>query len=292
MSDELAVAPAAVKAPVLTTVPSPLVPPAPHPDLRAAIVVPARDEAELIADCVHALARQRGVGPHEYELLLVLDACVDQTHERARRAAADHPGLTLHPLTGHGRGAGHARRLGMELASARLHQVGRPCGLVASTDADSVVDPDWLRTQLELVARGARAIGGRIDIKARDLAALAPAAVAKRELSLLLRRRRALATGLARGRQDHGHFSGASLALTAEAYEHVGGLEPLVALEDEALERALTVHGVPIVRPDSVRVLTSGRLVGRAPLGLAHDLRLASGACESWTSESSATSRV
>ena len=55
----------------------------------------------------------------------------------------------------------------------------------------------------------------------------------------------------------------------------MGGLEPRRALEDEALARALERHGVPILRTDSVRVRTSGRTVGRAPRGLAHDLALA-----------------
>ena len=62
------------------------------------------------------------------------------------------------------------------------------------------------------------------------------------------------------------------MAVTADTYRRVGGLEPRRALEDEALERALERHGVPIVRSDAVRVRTSGRTAGRAPLGLAYDL--------------------
>ena len=74
---------------------------------------------------------------------------------------------------------------------------------------------------------------------------------------------------------DHWQFSGASLALTAEAYAEVGGLEPRAALEDEYLERALARCGIPIERSLAVRVKTSARTAGRANRGLARDLALA-----------------
>lgn len=70
----------------------------------------------------------------------------------------------------------------------------------------------------------------------------------------------------------HWQFSGASTSLTAETYREVGGLEPVTALEDEALEGVLRRRGIPIDCLLSVRVTTSARLVGRAERGLAHDL--------------------
>lgn len=243
--------------------------PAPDPRLRACVVVPAKDEAERIGRCIAALGDQRGVDPATYEVILVLDACSDHTGAHALVAAP--PTLRLHVIETPGRGAGHARRAGMELASERLHSLGRPRGLVASTDADTVVRPDWLVAQLELLAAGAHAIGGRIDLLADEAALLPAVAIEARRRSLRARHQRALEAGDA----EHGHFSGASLSLTAQAYAYVGGLEPRVALEDEALERALHRHSVPIVRSNAVRVETSARTDGRAPLGLAHDLALA-----------------
>ena len=62
------------------------------------------------------------------------------------------------------------------------------------------------------------------------------------------------------------------MTLTAAVYTQVGGLEPLTALEDEHLEKALRHHDVPIHRLLSVRVATSPRLVGRASRGLSYDL--------------------
>lgn len=255
----------------------PPVPP-PHPGLRACVVVPARDEEALVGSCLEALAGQEGVSPEEYEVLLVLDRCADATEERALGVAEAHPALRLRLLEGPGRGAGHARRVGMEEAYARLLWLSHPGGLIASTDADTVVAPDWLRLQLQAAAGGARAIGGRIEL--RDGAGGLPDGVLGWRDEQGRRRRRELlsASGgeVGEARIEHWQFSGASLSLTAETYGEIGGLEPRAALEDEYLERALERRGIPIERPLAVRVTTSARTVGRAKRGLARDLALAS----------------
>ena len=74
------------------------------------------------------------------------------------------------------------------------------------------------------------------------------------------------------GQTQHWQFSGASLALKAEVYREIGGLEPLTALEDEHLESVLRHHDISIDRLLSVRVTTSPRLEGRAKRGLSYDL--------------------
>jgi glucosyl-3-phosphoglycerate synthase len=250
-----------------------MMPPPPNPTLRACVVVPARNEEALIGACLRALAAQRDVSHDEYEVLLVLDACTDATAQRAREVAAEHPSLRLHLLDGPGRGAGHARRVGMESACARLLGLGRDHGLIASTDADTVVAPDWLTAQLEAASRGACAIGGRIELSddgtvPKGLVDWHTERGRKRHLKLL--------SGPGHPeRTEHWQFSGASLALTAATYRRVGGIEPLAALEDESLERVLIDHSIPIERLLSVRVKTSARLVGRAHKGLARDLAAA-----------------
>jgi glucosyl-3-phosphoglycerate synthase len=251
--------------------------PPPHPALRVSVVIPARDEEALIGSCLSALADQEGISPEEYEVLLVLDRCTDATESRALEIAALHPGLRLHLLEGPGRGAGHARRVGMEEAYVRLLSSGRPEGLIASTDADTVVAPDWLSVQLETASRGARAIGGHIGL--RDDADLPQDVSGWRAEQGLLRQRELLADVDSMGEPiqvEHWQFSGASLSLTAATYAEIGGLEPRAALEDEYLERALARCGVSIERPLAVKVATSARLVGRAKRGLARDLALAS----------------
>ena len=253
--------------------------PSPHPNMRTCVVVPARDEEAFVGSCLRALAEQYGVPFEEYEVLLVLDRCTDATEDRALEVAAKYPGMRLYILEGPGRGAGQARRVGMEEARDRFFSLDRPEGLIASTDADTLVAPNWLSAQLRATARGARAIGGRIEL--RDEADL-PRDVSGWRAEQGRLRQRELLTALDPAdeegpvRTEHWQFGGASLALTAATYEEIGGLEPRAALEDEYLERALARRGVPIERPLAVRVMTSARLVGRAKRGLAQDLALAS----------------
>lgn len=251
----------------------------PEPGLRASVVVPAKDEEDLVGRCLESLASQTGVTSEEYEVLLVLDDCRDATAEKAVSVVSDHPGLRLHTLNGPGLGAGHARWVGMEAACSRLFSLGRPGALIASTDADTVVAPDWLGTQLSAAECGARAIGGRIELLEEGEEDGPPEGVRSwrehrgetRHLELLDREKRGSGP-----RIEHWQFSGASMSLTAEAYREVGGMEPRAALEDEYLERALERCGIQIQRPLDVRVSTSPRLVGRASRGLAKDLSLAS----------------
>jgi len=237
--------------------------------LRAIVVVPARDEQERVGACLLALARQRRVDAGSFEVFLVLDHCRDDTRGRALAAAsaAGRPALTI--IDSLIPGVGHARRAGMDAACRRLLDAGLPDGLIATTDADSRVAPDWLAVQLELAATGAQAIGGRIELEPNEAALLPPGVLASRHE----RARERLAS--IRGDSalcEHHQFSGASLALTARTYQEVGGLPDVDALEDEALQRLLEERGIPIVRSGRVRVTTSARTEGRAPRGLARDL--------------------
>lgn len=276
--------------------------PAPDPALRAVVVVPARNEEQRVAGAVRALAGQTGIPAPAYEVLLVLDRCTDRTRVAALAAAhagaaalagaAAHagatalagapalagagpglPDLVMHVIDSARSGAGGARHTGMEIACQRLLAVGRPRGLIASTDADSVVAPDWLAVQLSLVDAGARAIGGELELDPAEAARLPAAALAARSEQARARIERL--TDRDRGCAEHHFFSGASLALTAEAYRAIGGLPERAALEDEALQRVLEGFAVPIVRPRNVRVRTSARIDGRADRGLARDLGLA-----------------
>jgi glucosyl-3-phosphoglycerate synthase len=239
--------------------------PAPEPGLQAVVVVPARDEEARIGACLEALVRQAPT----FEILVVLDGCRDGTADRVREVAARHPRVPVHALPVPAQGVGAARRLGMERACRRLLAVGRPRGLIACTDADSVVAPDWLEAQLALVARGAHAVGGRIELAPEEAAALEVGVLARRAAQ---GRVRLAAVRAAEPNAEHHQFSGASMGITAEAYRSVGGLPALAALEDEAMEGRLRRHGVPIARSSAVRVWTSARTSGRAPRGLAADL--------------------
>ncbi|CAN5233730.1 hypothetical protein BH24ACT23_BH24ACT23_08940 [soil metagenome] len=243
--------------------------PDPPAALRASVVVPARDEAELIGRCLDALGAQKGIEHAEYELLVVLDACVDTSAAEVARAADRYPELRLFAIEGPGRGAGYARARGMDLACERLERVGMERGLIASTDADTHVAGDWLASQLRALDHGADAVGGLIEL-GRDSADLDPAVLAIRERELRERTELARASGPA----VHAHFSGASLGVTPYAYRLAGGMAPRAALEDEELGRRIAAAGIPIHRIDEVRVTTSARRGGRAHRGLARDLEV------------------
>ncbi|MGH2909028.1 MAG: glycosyltransferase, partial [Solirubrobacteraceae bacterium] len=188
--------------------------------LESILVIPARDEERHIAACLQALAAQT-IAVDRFELIIVLDDCSDHTGEIAA-GEAERLRLTLTQLEGPGDGTGPARRLGMDAACRRLHELGRRHGLIVSTDADTRPARDWLARQLAHRDRGAVVIAGRIELDSRETDALPPALRTQRERDAAARLR------LVR-RDDpdaaHHHFAGASLAITAETYRAVGGLE-------------------------------------------------------------------
>lgn len=237
--------------------------------VRAVVVVPAHDEEERIGRCLEALAAQTELADGEFEVIVVLDDCADGTEAavaEARRAAP----FALHAIPGPGQGAGPARATGMDVGCARLESLGREDGLLASTDADSVVAADWLARQLDALAAGAEAIGGEVILDPAEAASLPPSVLAGREADLIARTEAAAI----RGPAEHAHFSGASLGVTPRAYRLAGGMAWVAALEDQELEDRLAEAGVAIHRLRPVSVVTAARTEGRADRGLARDLEL------------------
>ncbi|MFZ0041719.1 MAG: glucosyl-3-phosphoglycerate synthase [Solirubrobacteraceae bacterium] len=235
--------------------------------LSAVVVIPARDEERRIAGCLEALARQT-VGGVGFETIVVLDACSDDTAGVVAEASAA-LGLRVSVLEGPGEGAGAARRAGMDAACTRLLDLGLSDGLIACTDADSRPSSDWLERQLAHVQAGARAIAGLIELDGDEASELPAAVLNRRERDASARLGRIRRTEPEAG---HHHFAGASLGVTAGTYREVGGIEPLVALEDAGFAARLTEHGVPILRASDVKVMTSARAEGRAVRGLSIDL--------------------
>jgi glucosyl-3-phosphoglycerate synthase len=235
-------------------------------DLVAVVVVPARDEQDRIETCLEALAAQT-VGLCAFETILVADRCQDRTEEVARETA-ERLGLSVTILEGPGEGSGPARGVGMDAAAERMRSLGLPRGLIATTDADSEPEPDWLERQLAHLERGADVIAGAIELAAEG--AELPAAVLDRRRRDAARRMAEIAAvdpGAA-----HHHFAGASLGVSADVYRRVGGIEATPALEDEAFAGALALHKIRILRPADVRVRTAVRTDGRVARGLSVDL--------------------
>jgi glycosyltransferase involved in cell wall biosynthesis len=214
---------------------------------RVAVVVPAHDEAASASACLHALGTAaRVVTGTPVEIIVVADACADDTAELARAA-----GATV--ITTAARNVGRARAAGMRHALR-----DGPDGLwLCTTDADSRVPPAWLRWHLRHAGAGAALVAGTVVV--RDWAGWPGELQAAYESGYL----RAV-DGTA-----HHHAHGANLGISAAAYLAAGGFRPLPHSEDRDLIERVRRAGARVVTDTGCPVLTSSRGAGRAPDGFA-----------------------
>lgn len=217
---------------------------------RIAVVVPAHDERDLLPACLAALATAAArVAPTPVEVVVVADACTDDT--AALAAAA---GATV--VTVRERSVGHARAAGM----AHALRAG-PDGLwLATTDADSQVDPGWLAWQSRAAAAGADLLIGTVEVDD-----WAPWPAALRAVYEADYRRAVTGAG-------HSHVHGANLGCSARAYLAAGGFPAVDHDEDRALITRFLATGARVVTDSRCPVATSARRVARAPLGFAAHL--------------------
>ena len=122
-----------------------------EPRSRLVVLVPAHDEAALIARCVGSLNAQ--TYPADlYELIVIADNCTDDTAAVARAAGAE----VLVRDRPDERGKGRALRWAMDQIVARTPG---PDG-IAVVDADSVAAPDFLESLVVPLEQGAPAVQG------------------------------------------------------------------------------------------------------------------------------------
>jgi hypothetical protein len=127
--------------------------------LRFAIVVPAHDEAAVVADAVDAL-RRLDYPRHLFRIVVVADNCTDDTAARARAAGADHVVERNDPAR---RGKGHALRVGIARAMS-----GFAPDAVCVFDADNVMTPNFLEAMNARLCAGAEVVQGYLDTKNPD----------------------------------------------------------------------------------------------------------------------------
>lgn len=211
------------------------------------VLVPVHDEAELLPACLGSIAQAFAALPGEVDrqLVVVLDACSDESGEVARRAGAD-------TVASHARNVGRARALGARHLLERL-TAPRDRIWIATTDADTRVPRDWLAKQLRFARAGAHAVAGTISV---DDWSEHPPGLADR-----------FARFYTRGGARHGHVHGANLGIRADAYLAAGGFAAVETGEDHALWKALA--GRPRIATRRIPVVTSARRQGRAPAGFA-----------------------
>ena len=264
----------------------PLVDAPPAARCELGVAIPVHNEEMGIVSTLAALAAQvdadgRPVDPDRYEVLVLANNCTDDTVPRARRFAAAHPRLRLHIIEvllaePHAH-VGAARRLVMDEAARRLRRLGRMRGVIATTDGDTVVRPDWVAANLREVAHGADAVGGRIVSTPQEVGALDAGARRFYRRDAVYRNLRAayecvLSPDDANAWPRHHHFFGASLAVTLETYLRAGGLPVVPCLEDMSFGDALERLGVRVRQSPAVGVMTSLRCGGRVCVGLSDTL--------------------
>lgn len=220
---------------------------------RLGVVIPARDEEQLLPRCLVSVAAAAAIveetGTH-VSVVMVLDSCTDGSTAAAPGTAAE-LGLELHLLETSAGNVGSARAEGVAYALELNAE------WIANTDADTVVPGNWLRTQTELAEAGYGLVLGTVVPDARDL---------RSGHLALWQDRHVLAEG-------HPYIHGANLGFSARAYRAGGGFLPGVSHEDVELVERIKAAGLSWVATDWIRAVTSGRRDGRAPDGFSSYLQ-------------------
>ena len=219
-----------------------------------AVVVPARDEHRHIRGCLravrHALARlPPGIA---HSVCVVADRCTDDTAALARTELPAGQVVTNEA----DRTIGEVRDLGVRTARGVLDGHSAAQVWLLSTDADTVVHPDWARRHVLLADLGFDAIAGVAHLDR-------PAGPTRAAVEHY-----AAVVGRARGHWGHGNVYGANLGVRADAFDAVGGFGPVPVGEDHDLWHRLGAAGYARHHAD-IPVVTSGRRHGRARGGLA-----------------------
>jgi glycosyltransferase involved in cell wall biosynthesis len=221
---------------------------------EAVVVIPAHDEEKSLPACLKAVVTASACLPVPVRTVVVLDSCTDDSRRLVGRFGSD-----VHFVEIDAGNVGAARAAGFAYARSTLGvDSDRSAVWFATTDADSVVDPDWLIRQ---TASEADMVLGVVRVA--NWRHLSPKRI-----------RRYLDAYRAKRRPDgHGHVHGANMGFRAAAYWRVGGFASLASGEDVDLVRRFEEHGYRIDRDAGLSVVTSARQVGRAPHGFAAHLR-------------------
>ena len=239
------------------------------------VAIPVQNEEHFIENCVLALARQPAA--YRHGVVLLLNNCTDDTSTIIRNLVPNlpMPVLTINTiLPPRMANAGAARRLAMQYAA----QLASPGTVLMTTDADGQVSADWIATNLAALRAGADAVAGRAELDDEDARQL-PARLREDDAlegeydQLLDEIRSSLDPDPADPWPRHTEDSGASIAVTLEAYFKVGGFPAVPMGEDRAFIEALRRVDARIRHSPDVSVVVSGRIDGRAVGGMADTIR-------------------
>jgi hypothetical protein len=251
---------------------------------RVAVAIPVCNEVERIVHCVDALGAQRDrygqpLAEGVLRVVLLTNGCTDGTYqvildqlERWRIGVSVFDVSLPHAH----RDAGHARHLANHAAIDLLP--GKD-GLLFMTDADSCAPPNWVSVYAAMLRSGHDAVMGCVDLRPDDCPELLTALKHRGELedhyTQLLDRLECLLDPVAHDPWPR-HFgaSGANLAMRVEALQKIVDFPRTACGEDRLLARLLEASGCRLRHDCETKVLTSGRLFGRAAGGMADTMRL------------------
>lgn len=241
--------------------------------LRPCVCVPARNEAERLGRLLAALAAQDY--PDVTPVVVALNNTIDASRSIVSACQRQHEGrldirLDEHDFEPELAHAGSARRRAMDLGAAWLGAGAG--GVLVATDADARPPANWLTANLSAIAAGADIVGGALVLD--DAEPVADTVAARRGLlDRYWRAVRAIEDEIDPRPWDpaprHGDHTGASLAVTVEAYRAAGGVPQLALGEDVALVAAVVSCGGLLAHPENVWVRVSPRVDGRTPGGMA-----------------------
>ena len=249
---------------------------------RVSVIIPVRNEAQNLPAVLDALAYQVNqtgsrIDTETYEILVLANNCTDRTVAVVEELGDRYPSLQLHAidvvLPKEVAFVGKARQMVMDEAYRRFSLVGLSDRIIASTDGDTEVAPNWISALISEFDKGIDALGGRIMTCRADAPEVSSA------VSLYYLRRVAhaylssqIACFLDPQAHDcwprHFQFCGANMAVSAQMYAQIGGMPLVRDEEDVALYRRLQRADAKIRHSLAVQVKTSARQVGRATGGL------------------------
>lgn len=256
--------------------------PLPDDKTKVTVALPARHEAATLRATLDAFASQvdargRPLPARAFDVIVFANSCRDATATIARTFAREHPFIPVHVVEADlPQGAEHvgtARGAAMDAAAERFLRRNRSDGIVATTDADSIVDPDWVSATVAEFSC-IDAVTGRIELLPADLAAMSARSRIRYELDdeyhALVANLEAIRDPVAYDPLPrHAQHFGASFAVSALAYRRAGGLPRVPRMEDIALYGALHRIDARVRHSPQVRVRTSARTIARVVGGLA-----------------------
>jgi glycosyltransferase involved in cell wall biosynthesis len=221
-----------------------------------AVLIPARDEEDLLPRCLESVVAAGSYLPADvsFDIVVVVDRSTDRTREVATTMLRNH-GVVLRSDAGV---VGCARALAAGRALRRFRGARHHCWL-ANTDADCSVPETWLVDQLSLAGEEVEAIAGTVEV---DDFSEHRAEVAENFRS----------SYLIESDGTHSHVHGANLGVRADAYLRAGGWGDLATAEDHDLWNRISRANCKRISVGWLKVLTSGRRMGRAPHGFAEAL--------------------